>query len=131
MKKLALRFLAVMAVAITTAVSALGQNGFAYQAVIRDANGELVTNKQVEVKVTLKHDGASCYTETQTVTTNEYGNIQVVVGNGKKVDRKRLLDADGNRFATKTAAARARKAAIEHAVKEQQDKQAEQQRVLF
>ena len=86
MKKLALRFLAVMAVAITTAVSALGQNGFAYQAVIRDANGELVTNKQVEVKFTLKHDGASCYTETQTVTTNEYGNIQVVVGNGVKVD---------------------------------------------
>ncbi|MBP5667473.1 MAG: hypothetical protein J6X32_04910, partial [Salinivirgaceae bacterium] len=75
-----------MAVAITTAVSALGQNGFAYQAVIRDANGELVTNKQVEVKFTLKHDGASCYTETQTVTTNEYGNIQVVVGNGVKVD---------------------------------------------
>ena len=49
--------------------------------------------------------------------------------NGKKVDRKRLLDADGNRFSTKTAAARARKAAIEHAVKEQQDKQAEQQRI--
>ncbi len=86
MKKLALRFLAVMAIAITTAVSALGQNGFAYQAVIRDANGELVTNKQVEVKFTLKHDGANCYTETQTVTTNEYGNIQVVVGNGVKVD---------------------------------------------
>ncbi|MBR6081870.1 MAG: InlB B-repeat-containing protein [Salinivirgaceae bacterium] len=86
MKKLALRFLAVMAIAITTAVSALGQNGFAYQAVIRDANGELVTNKQVEMKFTLKHDGASCYSETQTVTTNEYGNIQVVVGNGKKVD---------------------------------------------
>ena len=77
MKKLALRFLAVMAVAITTAVSALGQNGFAYQAVIRDANGELVTNKQVEVKFTLKHDGASCYSETQIVSM--YAGITLVL----------------------------------------------------
>ena len=86
MKKLAVRFLVIMAIAITNAVSVFGQNGFAYQAVIRDANGELVTNKQVEVKFTLKHDGASCYSETQTVTTNEFGNIQVVVGNGEKLN---------------------------------------------
>ena len=86
MKKLAVRFLAIMAIAITNAVSVFGQNGFAYQAVIRDANGGLVTNKQVEVKFTLKHDGTNFYSEKQNVKTNEYGNIQVVVGNGEKLD---------------------------------------------
>ena len=86
MKKVTVLLFAVMTMAITTAASALGQNGFAYQAVIRDANGGLVTNKQVEVKFTLKHDGTNFYSEKQNVKTNEYGNIQVVVGNGEKLD---------------------------------------------
>ena len=86
MKKLAVKVFAVLAIAITTAVSAFGQNGFAYQAVIRDANGELVTNKSVEVKFALKHDNTVYYSEKQTVTTNEFGNIQVTVGNGEKLD---------------------------------------------
>ena len=75
-----------MAIAITTAASTFGQNGFAYQAVIRNAEGQLITNKQVDVKFTLLHDGSEYYVEKQSVTTNEYGNIQVVVGEGTKVD---------------------------------------------
>ncbi len=75
-----------MAMAIGTAVSVFGQNGFSYQAVIRDAEGVLVTNKQVEVKFSLKHDGTVYYSEKQEVRTNEYGNIQVVVGGGERLD---------------------------------------------
>ena len=86
MKRIAAKFLAVMAMAITTTASVFGQNGFSYQAVIRNAEGELITNKQVEVKFTLKHDGTNFYSEKQNVKTNEYGNIQVVVGNGEKID---------------------------------------------
>ena len=86
MKKLAVRFFAVLAIAISTAVSTFGQNGFAYQAVIRDGDGKLVSNKQVEIKFTLLHDGNSYYAEKQSVKTNEYGNIQVTVGAGEKLD---------------------------------------------
>ena len=86
MKKLTVRLFAVMAMALTTAMSVFGQNGFSYQAVIRNAEGKLITNKQVEVKFTLKHDGTDFYSEKQSVKTNEYGNIQVVVGNGEKLD---------------------------------------------
>ena len=75
-----------MAMTITTAMSVFGQNGFSYQAVIRNAEGELITNKQVEVKFTLKHNDKDYYTETQSVSTNEYGNIQVMVGEGTKLD---------------------------------------------
>ena len=75
-----------MAMAIGTAVSVFGQNGFSYQAVIRDAEGVLVTNKQVEVRFSLKHDGTVYYSEKQEVRTNEYGNIQVVVGGGERLD---------------------------------------------
>ena len=86
MKKLFTKFFAVMAMAIGTAVSVFGQNGFSYQAVIRDAEGVLVTNKQVEVRFSLKHDGTVYYSEKQEVRTNEYGNIQVVVGGGERLD---------------------------------------------
>ena len=86
MKKLAAKFMAVMAFAITTATSVLGQNGFAYQAVIRNANGELITNQLVDLKFTLKHNDKDYYTEKHSVSTNEYGNIQVMVGEGTKLD---------------------------------------------
>ena len=86
MKKLFTKFFAVMAMAIGTAVSVFGQNGFSYQVVIRDAEGVLVTDKQVEVKFSLKHDGTVYYSEKQEVRTNEYGNIQVVVGGGERLD---------------------------------------------
>ena len=89
MKKLFTKFFAVMAMAIGTAVSVFGQNGFSYQAVIRDAEGVLVTNKQVEVRFSLKHDGTVYYSEKQEVRTNEYGNIQVVVGGGERLDKRR------------------------------------------
>ena len=86
MKKLFTKFFVVMAMAIASGVSAFGQNGFSYQAVIRNVDGELITNKQVEVRFTLKHDGTVFYSEKQDVKTNEYGNIQVVVGSGEKLD---------------------------------------------
>ena len=86
MKKLFAKFFAVMAMAIGTAVSVFGQNGFTYQAVIRDSEGVLVTGRQVEVTFSLKHDGTVYYSEKQEVRTNEYGNIQVVVGEGEKLD---------------------------------------------
>ncbi len=86
MKTIAKKVFAVLALAITTVASVFGQNGFSYQAVIRNAEGELVANKQIVAKFTLKHDGESYYTETQSVATNQYGNIQVVVGAGEKVD---------------------------------------------
>ncbi len=112
MKKLMVKALAVLAFVITTAVSALGQNGFAYQAVIRNANGELVANKGIVAKFTLLNEGKSYYSETQEVSTNQYGNIQVVVGNGEKVngafdsvpwntlniDMKVEVAIDGNNF---------------------------------
>ena len=51
MKSIAKKVLAVLVFAITTAVSVFGQNGFSYQAVIRNDKGELVVDKQVVVKL--------------------------------------------------------------------------------
>lgn len=84
MKKLSIKLLATAAIMFTATVATMAQGSFAYQAVIRD-NGELVSEKKVGLKFTLKQGGQEYYSETQQVTTNKYGNISVMVGSGTKV----------------------------------------------
>ena len=75
----------VAAFCLTVAMIATveAQNSFAYQAVIRTAQGELVSNQKVGMKFSLIHDGKVVYSETHTPETNQYGNVQVEVGKGK------------------------------------------------
>ena len=57
-----------------------GQDGFSYQAVIRQADGTLVIDTQVGMRFTLYADTVKCYQETQTVTTDSYGKATAVIG---------------------------------------------------
>lgn len=86
MKKTFLKIAALFAVVVATTTSVLAQGSFAYQAVIRDSNGELVKDKDVNAKFSLLEKGkTAAYVETQKVKTNQYGNISVMVGSGTKV----------------------------------------------
>ena len=62
-------------------------DGFAYQAVVRNAQGELVSSSQVQLRLTLiAADGKTeVYQETQKTTTNAYGVLSVTVGAGTPV----------------------------------------------
>lgn len=56
-----------------------------YQAVVRDANGDLLVNQQVGLKISILKgaaNGSVVYTETQTPTTNENGLFSVAIGGG-------------------------------------------------
>ncbi len=58
---------------------------FNYQAVIRDNDGELISNQQVDIRLTIIESTASgneIYRETHDVTTSEQGMINLLVGNG-------------------------------------------------
>ncbi|MBO7143766.1 MAG: InlB B-repeat-containing protein [Salinivirgaceae bacterium] len=79
LRKIAAAFCLTMAMIAT----AEAQNSFAYQAVIRTAKGELVSNQKVGMKFSLIHDGEVVYSETHTPETNQYGNVQVEVGKGQ------------------------------------------------
>lgn len=68
---------------IMSTAHTFAQESFAYQAVIRNAQGELVTNNNVSLKFSLMNDGKAYYVETQKATTNQYGNIDVVIGSGQ------------------------------------------------
>lgn len=61
---------------------------FKYQAVVRDAVGVLSVNKIISVKTSIlsgSSNGSSVYTETQTLSTNEYGVVSLNIGAGTLV----------------------------------------------
>lgn len=60
-------------------------NSFNYQAAVRDADGEILANKLVSFRISILETsatGTAVYTETHNVTTNEYGLINLAIGNG-------------------------------------------------
>jgi hypothetical protein len=59
--------------------------GFNYQAVIRDSNGEIIANDLVNVRFTIHQttaNGINIYQETHAPTTNEFGLVNVIIGQG-------------------------------------------------
>ena len=81
MRNLFARVLAVVALSIAAIVQTYAQGNFAYQAVIRDTKGELITNKEVGLRFSLMYGGKTYYVETQKAQANEYGNVSVIIGN--------------------------------------------------
>jgi len=58
---------------------------FNYQAILRDADKELMTNQEVNLRISLlqgSETGTSVYTENHSVTTNDYGLVNLKIGNG-------------------------------------------------
>ena len=78
------RIFLLAAVLFAAVAQVAAQNSFAYQAVIRN-NGEVISNKDVALRITLLESNNSYYQETQKVKTNEYGNISINVGEGTVV----------------------------------------------
>lgn len=85
MKKVILFFVAVMFVAITFAQT---PQSFKYQAVARDAGGEFLTMQNVSLQISILQTevgGTAVYVETHSIQTNEFGLINLEIGNGELV----------------------------------------------
>ena len=73
--------------------SAQAPQGLNYQAVARDITGQVVTNKHISLQLTILEGGINGtvrYSETQNVTTNDFGIFTLVIGQG--------TPASGNNF---------------------------------
>lgn len=92
----------VLAVLFTAEVMAQVPQGFNFQAVARDANGELLVEQTLGVQVTVlsgSETGTAVYTETQTPTTNTSGSFQIVIGEGTSQDTFGDIDwSSGNYY---------------------------------
>jgi len=85
MKKLITLLAAVL---LTATVCAQTPQSFKYQAVARDASGDVVADQAVGMQISILQgstSGTAVYVETFTPTTNEFGLINLNIGNGTLV----------------------------------------------
>ncbi len=69
-------------------LSAQTPEGFNYQAVARDSTGAILASQAVSIKFSIltgSVNGSSVYSETHSLTTNQYGLFTAVVGKGGAV----------------------------------------------
>ena len=80
------RLFFTVAAAVATMAAVAQTSGFAYQAVVRNSQGELISSTDVKLQLTLTAaDGTVLYQERQKTKTNDYGVLSVTVGTGEAV----------------------------------------------
>ena len=75
----------LLALVITLITNAQAPQGFNYQATVRNSAGALIVNQNVLVKFNVYQNAANgtiVYSENQSVTTDDLGHINLVVGQG-------------------------------------------------
>ena len=86
MKKIYLSIL-LLAVTIGVAFSQV-PNAFNYQAVVRNSSGEILANKTVSFRISFlknSESGAVAYSETHSLSTNDFGLVNFKIGKGTKL----------------------------------------------
>ncbi len=79
----------------TASMFAQAPQKMAYQAVVRNAEGQVITNQELGVQVSILQgsvDGASVYSESHTTTTTSAGAINLEIGGGKSSDDFSAID---------------------------------------
>ena len=94
--------LMVVSVFLPRQASAQAPEKISYQAVIRDANDNLITDTEIGMQISILQgttDGAAVYVETQTPTTNANGLVSIEIGTGTTTDDFSTIDwANGPYF---------------------------------
>jgi len=84
MRKIVFLFCVISGLLVNTLYSQTTKN-FNYQAVVRNSDGDLITNQTIEVQLSiieLSIDGNEVYSESHLVTTSKQGVINLQVGDG-------------------------------------------------
>lgn len=96
MKKIKTRFIITLAhLLICTSLMAQAPQGFEYQAVVRNASGNILVSQSVGLQITLKQgspSGTNVYQETFSATTNLYGLVNLQIGSGTTGDDFTTID---------------------------------------
>ena len=104
MKKLILSLVAIVTIALTS----FGQapEGFKYQAVVRDASSNPMTDQAVGMQITIQQGsigGTAVYQETFASTTNGYGLVNLEIGTGTSTDDFSSIDWSNGPYFIETA----------------------------
>ena len=92
MKKLLLFLIAVSLIGgLTLSAQSTSAQGMNYQAVARDASGQVIANLPVALKIALvskNKDQTEYYSETHQVTTDKNGSFKLIIGEGQNASGK-------------------------------------------
>src|SRR6056297_3705271 len=69
----------------TTMMFAQSPRGFKYQAVIRDSNGEVLSEQNIALKISILQSsptGSTVYSEEHAAQTNTHGLVNLTIGQG-------------------------------------------------
>ena len=105
MKRILLTLVTVTA--LTLGLFAQSPEGFKYQAVVRDASSNPMTDKAVGMQLTIQQGaigGTAVYTETFAPTTNAYGLVNLEIGTGTSTDDFSAIDWSNGPYFIETAA---------------------------
>lgn len=86
MKKTFLTLVAFLALSLT--LTAQAPQSFQYQAVVRDAAGDIIANQTVGMRISLRQGSATgtiVYQETHSPMSNGFGLVNLAIGDGKSV----------------------------------------------
>ncbi|GAB5552347.1 MAG: hypothetical protein Sapg2KO_19380 [Saprospiraceae bacterium] len=97
------RFLALIVfLSASISIHAQAPQAFAYQAVLRSADGQIRSDQNITIEIQILKDspmGNPVYTESQNVTTNALGLINITVGEGMTMDNLNTIDwSNGSYF---------------------------------
>ncbi len=70
-------------------------NSFTYQSVIRDASGQLISNKEISFRISIlksSQNGSNVYSEEHSVITNTNGLATMIIGKGLSADEMETID---------------------------------------
>jgi len=90
---------------LTLAVLAQTPEKFSYQSVIRDADGKLIQNQTIGIRISVlkgSPGGTEVYTETHSVTTNSNGLVTLAIGQGITSDTLSNIDWSSSTYFLKT-----------------------------
>lgn len=77
-------------------------DGFSYQSIVRDALGNLKKNQSVSIIFEIiDASNAVKYTESHTTTTNDYGLVNLVIGQGATSDDFSAIDWSSETYSIK------------------------------
>jgi uncharacterized protein (TIGR02145 family) len=98
-------FTFLAAVLLTASVFAQSPEKMSYQAVVRDASDNLVTNQAVGMQISIllgSASGTPVYTETQSPQTNTNGLVSLEIGAGTSADDFSTIDWSADTYFIKT-----------------------------
>lgn len=98
-------FLTLTVLAIVMNLFAQSPQKMSYQAVVRNNNGQLVTNQTVRLRISILHGsvtGNVVYAETQESATNTNGLLTLAIGGGETTDSFELINWSEGEYFIKT-----------------------------